>query len=274
MLKYHAREREKAFENWFAQKKETAKIFLSKRKRKITSIFVLLALCAAIPFVVVPNANFGHFISFKKITPKNLDRLSEDAFRKIMGYDYGEKIYVKDTAEIRSRLEASDMVLGDVSFSIKFLSQELEIKLSEARPLFVLMPRSSNFAPTIYSDKGKIYPYNINIADLPVVEAVEISDINLAVNFLKEIKRSEVSLYSRISQIIPSEKERKIAVFFNDVNFKTEFSLESDYWQTAFRHYRQLTRNMRVSNLDSVAILDLRFRQLAYTKTNGGSYGR
>jgi cell division septal protein FtsQ len=273
MLEYHARESEKAFEDWLAKKKSTTKVFLSKRKKRIAGILILLALCAATIFAI-PNANLRQFISFKKITAKNLDRLSEDAFRKIMGYDYGEKIYAKDTAEIRARLEASDVILGDIRFSVKLLSRELEVMFSEARPLFVFMPQSADFSPVIYSDKGKIYPYNINTADLPVIEAKDFSAINLAISFLNEMKKHDASLYSRISQIVPSEEERQITVFFNDVNFKTKFSLESDYWQTAFRHYRQLTRNMRVSNLDSISILDLRFRQLAYTKTNGGSNGR
>jgi cell division septal protein FtsQ len=273
MLEYHARENEKAFDNWLAKKKSTAKFFLSRRRKRIAGILILLSFCFAV-FFAVPNASLWHFVSFKKITAKNLNRISEDAFRKIMGYDYGEKIYAKDTTEIRTRLEASDVILGDIQFSIKIISRELEVMFTEARPLFVLMPQNSDLLPVIYSDKGRIYPYNINTADLPVVEATNNPDINLAITFLNKMKMSDAYLYSRISQIIPNKDERQIIVFFNDVNFKTKFSTESDYWQTAFRHYRQLTRNMRVSNLDSIAILDLRFKQLAYTKTNGGSHER
>jgi len=72
-------------------------------------------------------------------------------------------------------------------------------------------------------------------------------------------------LYMRTSQLIPKEAERQITVFFSDVEFKTKFSLESDYWKTAFRHYRQMTRNMKILNVNSIAVLDLRFRQMAYT---------
>ena len=84
------------------------------------------------------------------------------------------------------------------------------------------------------------------------------------------MRENDALLYSRISQLIPNETERQITVFFNDVDFKTKFSLESDYWQTAFRYYRQLTRNMQVLNINSVAVLDLRFKQLAYTVEKQG----
>jgi cell division septal protein FtsQ len=273
MLEYNAREREKAFDNWLDKKKSATKGFLLKRKKRIAGILILLSLCFA-AFFAIPNANLWRFIPFEKITAKNLDRLSEDAFRKIMGYDYGEKIYAKDTTEIRARLAVSDVILGDIRFSIKLFSRELEVMFSEARPLFVLMPQNSDLHSVIYSDKGKIYPYNINTADLPVVEAHEHSDISLAIAFLNEMKIHDASLYSRVSQIIPSEDKRQIIVFFNDVNFKTKFSTDNSYWQVAFRYYRQLTRNMRVSHLDSISILDLRFKQLAYTKNNGGSHGQ
>jgi len=273
MLTPHTKKRQEAVDNWLDKNKSAAKHFLFKHKRKITGLLLLCFICIG-AFFVAKNADMGQFVSFSKISAKNLDRLSEDAFRKIIGYDYGEKIYARDTAEIRSRLEASDMIFGDVRFSIKLIPYELEIKFSEARPLFALMPHSSESMPVIYSDKGKFYPYSVNVADLPIVEAEKLSEVHLATIFLNEMKKSDVALYSRVSQIIPSEEERQIAVFFNDVNFKTQFSLESDYWKTAFKHYRQLTRNMRVSNLDSASVLDLRFRQLAYTKTNGGHYGR
>ncbi|MDR2581542.1 MAG: hypothetical protein LBC85_11195 [Fibromonadaceae bacterium] len=272
MLKYHEREREKAFESWLANKKAAFRKYLLNRKKQIISISALLIFCI-IAFLVVRNASYDQFIAFVKVTPVNLDRVSEDAFRKVIGYDYGEKVYAKDTAEIRSRLEASDVIFGDVQFSVKpvkLLPYKLEIKVREARPLFAFIPQA-NSRPVIYSDKGKIYPYSANITDLPIVEASKFSDIHLVTEFLNEMKRYDAPLYSRVSQVLPLEDKRQLIVFFNDVNFKTKFSLEKDYWETAFRHYRQLTRNMRVSNLNSVSVLDLRFRDLAYTTANGGS---
>jgi hypothetical protein len=105
------------------------------------------------------------------------------------------------------------------------------------------------------------------------VEIKKPSEIYLPTAFSNEMKKTEISLYERVSQTFPCEDKNQIVVFFNDVNFKTKFSLEDSYWKTAFRHYRQLARNMRISNLDSVSVLDLRFRQLAYTSTNGGTNG-
>ncbi|MCL2100981.1 MAG: hypothetical protein FWH22_04635, partial [Fibromonadales bacterium] len=125
--------------------------------------------------------------------------------------------------------------------------------------------QSLDFLPVIYSDRGEIYPYNANAADLPVVDAKELGDVALATKFLIDMRKNDALLYSRISQLVPREADRQIMVFFNDVDFRTKFSLDSDYWKTAFRHYRQLTRNTQVLNIDSIDVLDLRFKQMAYT---------
>jgi hypothetical protein len=85
-----------------------------------------------------------------------------------------------------------------------------------------------------------------------------------------DMKKNDALLYSRISQLIPRIAQKQITVFFNDVDFKTVFSLEDDYWKTAFRHYRQMTRNMRNLNINSIVVLDLRFKDLAYTKEKDG----
>jgi len=266
MLEYSKKKREQAFDSWISKVKATAKAYALKSKKIIISLFILIVLCIIAYVYVIPSINSEQFISFKKITPKNLTRISPEAFRKIIDYDYEENVYVKDTAEIRARLEASSMVFGNVKFFVKLIPfYELEVELIEASPLFVLMPQSSDSVPVVYSDKGKIYPYSANVADLPVVDAKEACDIALATKFLIEMRKNDALLYSRISQLIPSERERQITVFFNDVDFKTRFSLESDYWKVAFKHYRQLTRNMQILNINSVAVLDLRFRQLAYT---------
>jgi hypothetical protein len=265
MLKYHERAKEKAVNNWISNRKTIVGNCLSRNKRYIASVCILILLCIVVFVLIIPNVKPERFIAFQKITPKNLNRLSEDAFRKIIGYEYEEKIYIKDTAEIRTRLDTSSMIFGDVQFFIKLIPYELEIKFSEVRPLFVIMPQSSSSTPLVYSDKGKIYPYSVNIADLPVVDSKNPDDIALATSFLIDMRRNDAMLYMRISQLIPKETEKQITVFFNDVDFKTKFSSESDYWKTAFRHYRQMTRNMKILNVNSIAVLDLRFKQLAYT---------
>ncbi len=265
MLGYHKKKREEEIANLTSKTKAIAKDYLSRYKRRIASLFVLAVSCIIAFTLVIPSIDYEQFMSFSKVMPKNLNRLSEDAFRKIIGYGYEEKIYVKDTTEIRLRLESDSMIFGDVQFSVKFIPYELEIEFKESSPLFALIPQRSDSVPLIYSDKGKIYPYSTNAADLPVVDAKEPQDIALATSFLMEMKKQDPLLYRRISQLIPSETKRQITVFFNDVDFKTKFSLESDYWGTAFRYYRQLTGNMQILNMDSIAVLDLRFRQLAYT---------
>ncbi|MDR3000390.1 MAG: hypothetical protein LBU89_03910 [Fibromonadaceae bacterium] len=266
MLGYHKRKREQAIEGWISKKKTTIKSYLFARKKLIISLCVLLMLCIGAFVYVLPSVTSDQFRHFSRITPKNLNRLSADAFRKIIGYDYNEKIYAKDTAEIRVRLEASNMIYGGVRFFVKwFPYYELEIEFIEANPLFALIPQRQDFMPVIYSDKGEIYPYSANAADLPVVDAKEFGDVVLATKFLIDMRKNDVLLYSRISQLIPSEAERQIMVFFNDVDFRTKFSLDSDYWKIAFRHYRQLTRNTQVLNIELVDVLDLRFKQMAYT---------
>jgi len=265
MLKYHERAKEKAVNNWISKRKTVICNCLLRNKRSIASVCILVLLCVAIFVLILPNVKPENFIAFQKITPKSLNRLSEDAFRKIIGYDYEEKIYMKDTAEIRARLDTSSMIFGDIQFSVKLLPYELEIKFSEVKPLFVIMPQSQNSTPLVYSDKGRIYPYNVNIADLPVVDTRNQSDIAIATNFLIDMRKNDPLLYMRISQLIPQKAESQITVFFNDVEFKTRFSLENDYWKTAFRHYRQMTRNMKILNVNSIAVLDLRFKQMAYT---------
>jgi hypothetical protein len=264
-LGYHQKKREEDFAALTSKIKTATKSYLLKNNRRIASIVVLAISCLIALTLVIPNMDYEQFMPFSKVMPKNLDRLSEDAFRKIIGYGYEEKVYIKDTFEIRSRLEADSMILGDIHFFIRLIPYELEIEFREASPLFALMPQRSDSVPLVFSDKGRIYPYSANAADLPVVDAKEPQDIALATEFLTEMKKHDALLYSRISQLIPRKTERQIIVFFNDVDFKTKFSLESDYWKTAFRHYRQLTGNMQVLNINSIAVLDLRFRQLAYT---------
>ncbi len=264
MLGYHKRKTDEAIESWISERKTGAKTYLSRNKKRIASLCILAVLCVAAFVYVIPSVNSGLFMPIE-ITPRSLNRLSEDAFRNIIGYGYEDKIYIKDTAEIRTRLENDSMIFGNVRFSVKLIPYELEVYFKEAGSLFALMPQSSGSKPIIYSDKGKIYSYSANVADLPVVDAKNQDDISLATDFLLNMRKNDVLLYSRISQLIPSNAERQITVFFNDVDFKTKFSLESDYWKTAFKHYRQLTRNMRALNIDSIAVLDLRFKQLAYT---------
>ncbi|MCL1966530.1 MAG: hypothetical protein FWF67_01465 [Fibromonadales bacterium] len=265
MLKYHEKAKEKAVNNWISKRKTVVGNCLSRHKRSIAGVCILALLFVAIFKIILPNVKLENYIAFQKITPKNLNRLSEDAFRKIIGYDYEEKIYLSDTAEIRARLDTSSMIFGDIQFLVKLIPYELEIKFSEVKPLFVIMPQSPNSTPLVYSDKGKIYPYSVNIADLPVVDTKNENDIALATSFLIDMKKNDPLLYMRTSQLIPKEAERQITVFFSDVEFKTKFSLESDYWKTAFKHYRQMTRNMKILNVNSIAVLDLRFRQMAYT---------
>ncbi|MDR2583957.1 MAG: hypothetical protein LBC75_10800 [Fibromonadaceae bacterium] len=269
MLNYHKKERQRVMTTMISRRKSTIRSFLKKHNKRVAGIFVLILFCGTVFTFVLPSINL-EFMAFSDVKPQKLDRISEYTFRKIIGYGYEEKIYVKDTAEIRSRLEADSMIFGDVSFMVKFIPYELEVAFKESSPLFTLMSQRSDTVPVVYSDKGKIYPYSTNAADLPVVDANNPDDISLATNFLMDIKKNDALLYFRVSQLIPRTAEKQITVFFNDVDFKTVFSLEQDYWKTALRHYRQLTRNMRNLDINSIAVLDLRFRNLAFTKEKEG----
>ena len=271
MLKYHERERKKAVTGHISEVKFIIRNYLRKYNKRLAGLLALGLFCVIIFMVVFPNINLEQFICFKDIKPKKLDRISDYTFKKIIGYGHEEKIYIKDTAEIRSRLEADSMILGNVEFKVKLIPfYELEVSFKEAGPLFTLKPQYSDTMPVIYSDKGKIYPYSANATDLPVVDAKTSEDIYLATNFLVDMKKNDALLYSRVSQLIPRGAERQITVFFNDVDFKTVFSLEDSYWKTAFRHYRQLTRNMQNLNMNSIAVLDLRFKNLAYAREKDG----
>jgi len=269
MLNYHKKERQRAMNTLISKRKTTIKSFLSRHNKRIAGLLFLILLCGTVFTFVLPNINLD-FMAFSDVKPQKLDRISEYTFRKIIGYGYEEKIYIKDTAEIRSRLEADSMIFGEVSFAVKFIPYELEVEFRESSPLFTLMSQRSDTVPIIYSDKGKIYPYSTNAADLPVVDANNSDDISLAINFLMDMKKNDALLYSRVSQLIPRIAEKQITVFFNDVDFKTVFSLEYDYWKTAFRYYRQLTRNMRNLDINSISVLDLRFKDLAFTKGKEG----
>ncbi|MDR2594272.1 MAG: hypothetical protein LBC87_05840 [Fibromonadaceae bacterium] len=269
MLKYHEKERKRAVTSLISKKKTTIRSFLQRYNKRIAGLLFLILFCGTVFTFILPNIDLD-FMAFSDVKPQKLDRISEYTFRKIIGYGYEEKIYIKDTAEIRSRLEADSMIFGEISFEVKFIPYELEVAFKESSPLFTLMSQRSDTVPIIYSDKGKIYPYSTNAADLPVVDANNLDDISLATNFLMDIKKNDAMLYSRVSQLIPRISERQITVFFNDVDFKTVFSLEEDYWKTAFRYYRQLTRNMRNLDINSIAVLDLRFKNLAFTREKDG----
>jgi len=271
MLKYHEKERKQEMTRILSERKTNISSFWQKRKRHIIDLFVLISLCIIFFTVVIPNINLES-VPFSDVKPQKLDRISDYTFREIIGYGYEEKIYIKDTAEIRSRLETNNMIFGEVQFIVNLIPYELEVSFRESSPLFALMSQHSDTVPIIYSDKGKVYPYSTNAADLPVVDAKNPDDISLATKFLMDMKKNDAMLYSRVSQLIPKTAEKQITVFFNDVDFKTVFALENDYWETAFRHYRQLTRNMRNLDINSIAVLDLRFRNLAYTKEKEGGF--
>ncbi|MCL2101733.1 MAG: hypothetical protein FWH22_08495, partial [Fibromonadales bacterium] len=148
MLGYHKRKREQAIEGWISKRKTAVKNYLLSRKKRIACLCILLMFCIGAFAYVLPSVTSDQFRHFSKITPKNLNRLSADAFRKIIGYDYSEEIYPKDTAEIRIRLEASNMIFGGVQFAVKwFPYYELEIEFTEASPLFALMPQRLDFLP-------------------------------------------------------------------------------------------------------------------------------
>jgi len=262
--RYNEREKKKAVNNWLETKKLAVKGYLSKRRRLFASLAFFMTFGLAACVFVIPSVTSEEFMHIAKITPKNMNRLSEDAFRKIIGYDYDEKVYVKDTAEIRARLTASDMIY-DVRFTVKLIPYELEVEVSESGPLFIFMRQGSDSLPLVYSNKGKIYPYSVNIAALPVVEVKNSDDIALATDFLINMKKNDALLYSKVSQLIPSEEKRQVSVFFNDVDFKTKFSADSSYWKESFKHYRLLTGNAQVLNINNVATLDLRFKKMAYT---------
>jgi hypothetical protein len=263
MLKYNAKEKQKVVNNWVSKKETAVKCYLLKSKRTIVGLCALAVVCTIFFAYVLPSVSLEQ-LSFE-VVPKELTRLSPETFRKIIGYDYNENVNIKDTANIRRSLEASDVILGEVKFSIQLIFPKLEVEFKEINPLFALMPQHLDAASLIYSDKGKIYPYSANTTDIPVVDAKHPEDIALAANFLLKMKKSDELLYTRVSQLISRNAERQITVFFNDVNFKTKFSSLSDYWEDAFRYYRQLTRNSQILDINSVAVLDLRFKQLAYT---------
>jgi len=269
MLRYNEKERRRAVTSLISKRKTTIRSFMQRHNKRMACVLILLLFCGIVFRIVLPNISLD-FMAFSDVKPQKLDRISEYTFRKIIGYGYEEKIYIKDTAEIRSRLEADSMVFGDVEFIVKLIPYELEVAFKESSPLFTLMSQRSDMVPVIYSDKGKIYPYSTNAADLPVVDANNPGDISLATDFLMDMKKNDALLYSRVSQLIPRTAEKQVTVFFNDVDFKTVFSMENDYWNTAFRHYRQLTRNMRNLNINSISVLDLRFRNLAYTREKEG----
>jgi cell division septal protein FtsQ len=264
MLRYNERAKEIEVNGWTSKIKASAKGYLLKRRKRILFLGILTVFSFAACAFVVPSVTSDEFMPLAKITPKKMNMLSEEAFRKIIGYDYDEKIYLRDTTAIRARLEASDMIYGDVRFIVKLLPYSLEIEFSEAIPLFVFMQQKDSL-PLVYSNKGEIYPYIVNIANLPIVEAKNSEDIALATNFLVDMKKNDALLYSRVSQLIPCQSERQVSVFFSDVDFKTKFSTDNNYWKEAFKHYRQLTGNAQILDINSVAILDLRFRQMAYT---------
>jgi cell division septal protein FtsQ len=264
-MRYNERKKASEVSSWTSEVKAAITSYFHRRRKRIAVLAALSAFSLAACAFVVPSVTSEEFMPLAKITPKKMNRISEEAFRKIIGYDYDEKVYIRDTAAIRARLEASDMIYGDVRFYVKLIPYSLEVEFSEASPLFVLMKQGSDSLPLVYSNKGKIYPYGGNIANLPVVEANNFEDVVLATNFLMDMKENDEMLYSRVSQLIPSQAERQINVFFSDVDFKTKFSTQNIYWKEAFKYYRQLTGNAQVLDINSVAVLDLRFRQMAYT---------
>ncbi len=265
MLGKRQKATQEKIDGWFLNVKTSLRNLFLRNQRRILSLLILFVIFFGGFIFVINDMEFEQFKYFKKITPKSLNRLSEDSFRKIIDYGWEEKIYIGDTAIIRSRLEADSMIFGGVKFNVKLIPTELEVEFVEASPLFAITLGESDSSLKVYSDKGKLYPYSVNTTDLPIIDAKNFEDRELAKEFLINMRKNDRLLYSRVSQLIPNIAERQITVFFNDVDFKTVFSTDSKNWKDAFRHYRQLTRNMQVLDINSVATMDLRFKNLAYT---------
>ena len=144
----------------------------------------------------------------------------------------------------------------------KKFPSSLYIKLQEASPVLTVFDGGK---ATIYSEKGFQLPFSMATAmRLPVLEVESLDKVKVMTQFLLSMRKADIELYERVSQLTWSEADQGIKVFFRDVGFPTLFPAK-DWNKDVFTLYKSLESGF-TKDLHCAGEVDMRFLGFAYVR--------
>ena len=144
----------------------------------------------------------------------------------------------------------------------KKFPSSLYIKLQEASPVLTVFDGGK---ATIYSEKGFQLPFSMATAmRLPVLEVESLDKVKVMTQFLLSMRKADIELYERVSQLTWSEADQGIKVFFRDVGFPTLFPAK-DWNKDVFTLYKTLESGFP-KDLHCAGEVDMRFLGFAYVR--------
>ena len=148
-----------------------------------------------------------------------------------------------------------------VSVEKKFPSS-LSIKLHETSPVLTVL---SEGRATIYSEKGFPLPYSVATAmRLPVMNVESMEHVKPITKFLVDMRRTDVDLYDRVSQVAWSDEDDCIKVYFRDMGYTALFNQKAEN-KEQFSLYKSL-ENGFAKDLLYAGEVDMRFMGFAYVR--------
>ena len=161
---------------------------------------------------------------------------------------------------VEAALSQLPMILS-VKVEKKFPSS-LYIKLRETSPVLTVL---SEGRATIYSEKGFPLPYSVATAmRLPVLDVASMEHVKSVTQFLVEMRKCDLELYDRVSQVSWSDEDNCMKVYFRDVGFTTLFK-DRDSNKNQFTLYKSL-ENGFAKDLLCAGEVDMRFLGFAYVR--------
>ena len=144
----------------------------------------------------------------------------------------------------------------------KKFPSSLYIKLQETSPVLTVL---SEGRATIYSEKGYPLPYSVATAmRLPVMDMESMEHVKAITHFLVEMRRADVDLYERVSQVSWSDADNCIKVYFRDMGYTALFAAKGENAEQ-FVLYKSL-ENGFAKDLLCAGEVDMRFMGFAYVR--------
>ena len=217
---------------------------------------------------VVAFQNRFYLQHFNPLELRHLQYVEIEGNRMLSWEDVMQNAQV-ETGMLMSELNADSVeaalmqlpLILSVKVEKKFPSS-LYIKLQEASPVLTVFDGGK---ATIYSEKGFPLPFSMATAmRLPVLEVEALDKVKMMTQFLLSMRKADVELYERVSQLTWSEEDKGIKVFFRDVGFSTLFP-SKEWDKDLFTLYKSL-ENGFTKDLHCAGEVDMRFAGFAYVR--------
>lgn len=217
---------------------------------------------------VVAFQNRFYLQHFNPLELRHLQYVEIEGNRMLSWEDVMQNAQV-ETGMLMSELNADSVeaalmqlpLILSVKVEKKFPSS-LYIKLQEASPVLTVFDGGK---ATIYSEKGFQLPFSMATAmRLPVLEVDALDKVKMMTQFLLSMRKADVELYERVSQLTWSEEDKGIKVFFRDVGFSTLFP-SKEWDKDLFTLYKSI-ENGFTKDLHCAGEVDMRFAGFAYVR--------